>query len=117
MGGFGAMSYAARHPGTFAAAASFSGVVTPLRNAELTRGIVAFGGGDPDALWGSPTADRKVWEAHDPLTLAPRLRGTRLFVSSGNGQAGTVRRARHDRLRRRRRSTARTSRSRAGCAR
>ncbi len=88
MGGFGAMSYAARHPGTFAAAASFSGVVTPLRDAELTRGIVAFGGGDPEALWGSPHADRKVWEAHDPLTLAPRLRGTRLFVSSGNGEAG-----------------------------
>jgi diacylglycerol O-acyltransferase/trehalose O-mycolyltransferase len=88
MGGFGAMSYAARHPGMFAAAASFSGVVAPLRNPAVTRGIVAFGGGDPDALWGSPTAQREVWAAHDPITLAPRLRGTRLFVASGDGTAG-----------------------------
>jgi S-formylglutathione hydrolase FrmB len=88
MGGFGAMSYAARHPGMFAAAASFSGVVAPLRYAAVTRGIVSFGGGDPDALWGSPTAQRKVWAAHDPIALAPRLRGTRLFVASGDGTAG-----------------------------
>jgi diacylglycerol O-acyltransferase / trehalose O-mycolyltransferase len=90
MGGFGAMSYAARHPGMFAAAASYSGVLAPLRNADLTRGIVAFGGGDPDALWGSPTAQRKVWEAHDPVTLAPRLRGTRLFVAAGDGTPGPL---------------------------
>jgi diacylglycerol O-acyltransferase / trehalose O-mycolyltransferase len=88
MGGYGAMAYAARHPGLFDAAASFSGVLTPRQNPGLVRGIALLGGGDPDDLWGSPTAHRRTWKAHDTMSLAARLRGTRLFVSSGNGQAG-----------------------------
>jgi diacylglycerol O-acyltransferase / trehalose O-mycolyltransferase / mycolyltransferase Ag85 len=88
MGGYGAMAYAARHPRLFDAAASFSGVLTPLGNPDLVRGIVSLGGDDPDDLWGSPTAHRQTWKAHDTMSLAPRLRGTRLFVSSGNGQPG-----------------------------
>jgi S-formylglutathione hydrolase FrmB len=95
MGGFGAMSYAARHPGMFTAAASFSGVVAPLRYAALTRAIVAAGGGDPSALWGSPKAQRRVWAAHDPITLAPRLEGTRIFVGAGNGRLGPFDTTRH----------------------
>jgi diacylglycerol O-acyltransferase / trehalose O-mycolyltransferase len=88
MGGLGAMSYAARHPGMFAAAASFSGVVAPLRNPSYIEGIVGYGGESPDDLWGSPTAQRNVWAAHDPISLAGRLRGTRLFVAAGNGDPG-----------------------------
>jgi diacylglycerol O-acyltransferase / trehalose O-mycolyltransferase len=88
MGGYGAIAYAARRPGLFDAAASFSGVVTPLRNVRLTRTILALGGGTTDDLWGSPTTDREVWEAHDPLALAPRLEGTRLFLSAGDGRPG-----------------------------
>ena len=88
MGGLGAMAYAARHPGLFRAAASFSGVVAPLRDALFVRGIAALGTRDPDALWGSPSAQRAVWAAHDPTWLAPRLRGTRLFVAAGDGTAG-----------------------------
>jgi S-formylglutathione hydrolase FrmB len=90
MGGLGAMTYAARHPGMFAAAASFSGVVAPLRNASYVEGIVGYGGENPGDLWGSPTAQRKIWAAHDPISLAPRLRGTRLFVSAGNGTPGPL---------------------------
>jgi len=86
MGGYGAMAYAARHPGLFDAAASFSGVVTPLSNVALTRLIVAQGGESADDLWGSPTADRAVWQAHDPLALAARLKGTRLFLAAEDGR-------------------------------
>jgi S-formylglutathione hydrolase FrmB len=88
MGGLGALAYAARHPGLFAAAASYSGVVAPLRDAPFVRAIVSIGTRNPDALWGSPTAQRRVWAAHDPTELAPRLRGTRVFVAAGDGTAG-----------------------------
>jgi len=84
MGGFGALSYAARHPGFFKAAASYSGVVHPLGDVELVQGIARDEGEDPDALWGDPQAQRAVWAAHDPTEQAARLRGTRLFVSIGN---------------------------------
>ena len=90
MGGYGAMAYAARHPQLFDAAASFSGVLTPLANPDLVRGIVSLGGGDPDDLWGSPSTDRETWKAHDTMSLAARLQGIRLFVSSGNGRAGPL---------------------------
>jgi diacylglycerol O-acyltransferase / trehalose O-mycolyltransferase len=95
MGGFGALSYAARHPGMFRAAASFSGVDDPLYTADgqpvgadNVLDIVRGQGLDPDALWGDPVADRAVWAAHDPYYLAPRLLGTPVFLSCGDGTAG-----------------------------
>ena len=89
MGGAGALTYAARHPGMFGAAASFSGVVHPLGDPQGFLGVLsAIGVADPEALWGDPGAQRAVWAAHDPVALAPRLRGTPLFVSVGDGTAG-----------------------------
>jgi diacylglycerol O-acyltransferase/trehalose O-mycolyltransferase len=76
MGGFGAMSYAARYPGFFRAAASYSGVLDPL-------------GSDwyhDYAMWGDKDEQREIWEAHDPVTLAANLAGTPLFVSWGDGR-------------------------------
>jgi diacylglycerol O-acyltransferase / trehalose O-mycolyltransferase len=95
MGGFGALSYAARHPGFFRAAASYSGVAHPTyqgsRSYQLVLDIVAATtGGDPLALWGDPVADAGTWAAHNPYDLAPRLRGTRVYISSGNGQPGPL---------------------------
>jgi len=90
MGGGGAMAYAARHPGMFRAAASFSGLVHPLADAGWLRGLIANYTSDPDAIWGDPHADRGVWAAHDPTELAPKLKGTRLFVSAGNGHPGPL---------------------------
>jgi diacylglycerol O-acyltransferase / trehalose O-mycolyltransferase len=84
MGGFGALSYAARHPGFFRAAASYSGVVHPLGDVQLVQGIARDQAEDPDALWGDPQTRRAVWAAHDPTVQAARLRGTRVFVSIGN---------------------------------
>jgi diacylglycerol O-acyltransferase/trehalose O-mycolyltransferase len=79
MGGLGAMSYAARHPGLFLAAASYSGVLdTPL------------GGVRDRATWGDPNAQAEIWRDHNPTDLAPRLRGLPLFVSYGDGRPGPL---------------------------
>jgi S-formylglutathione hydrolase FrmB len=94
MGGFGALSYAARNPGVFRAAAGYSGVVHPTyqgtRSTNVVRGIVANAGLDPDGLWGDPTAQANIWAAHNPYNLAPRLRGTPVFLSTGNGRPGPL---------------------------
>jgi S-formylglutathione hydrolase FrmB len=91
MGGLGALGYAARHPGLFRAAASFSGIVHTRQSAarsEWYRQLVRWEGGDPDALWGDPRQSAATWAAHNPYDLAPRLRGTALFVSVGDGRPG-----------------------------
>ena len=80
MGGFGAMSYAARHPGLFKAAASFSGVLHPL---DLGFGL-------HPSLWGDRTEQADVWAAHDPVALADALDGIPLYVSYGNGEPGRL---------------------------
>jgi S-formylglutathione hydrolase FrmB len=88
MGGLGAMVYAAHRPGMFAAAASFSGVLHPLAEPRDYTSLFAGYTADPDAVWGDPVRNRADWAAHDPTALAARLRGTRLFVSAGNGRPG-----------------------------
>jgi len=94
MGGFGALSYAARHPGMFRAAASFSGVVHTTYQGTVTtdaiRAIVGSTGANPDALWGDPVVDARAWAAHNPYDLARRLHGIPVYLSSGNGQPGPL---------------------------
>ncbi|HEY2958847.1 MAG TPA: alpha/beta hydrolase family protein [Actinomycetota bacterium] len=96
MGGLGAMAYAARHPGMFRAAASYSGVVhtryqgRPTPGPQLVQGTLRGFGEDPDALWGDPQRQAGTWAAHNPYDLAPRLRGVGLFVSVGNGRPGPL---------------------------
>jgi diacylglycerol O-acyltransferase / trehalose O-mycolyltransferase len=84
MGGFGALSYAARHPGMFGAAASYSGVVHPLGDPDVILGIGQSQGDNARLLWGDPRAQKAIWAAHDPTLQAARLRGTKLFVSIGD---------------------------------
>jgi S-formylglutathione hydrolase FrmB len=88
MGGLGAIGYAARHPGMFGAAASFSGTLNPLASPQVYLTLFGAHTDDPRAIWGDPDAQRETWEAHDPTALAGRLRGTPLFVSSGDGRPG-----------------------------
>ncbi|WP_147918385.1 alpha/beta hydrolase [Ruania zhangjianzhongii] len=91
MGGQGALLYAARHPGMFAAAASYSGSVHPLDTQESIdrlMGFFAHDGNDPTNVWGDPVAQREIWEAHDPYYLAQRLKRIPVYLSSGNGHAG-----------------------------
>ena len=93
MGGLGALDYAARHPGMFTVAASFSGIVDTRLSDDESQGYVSLvrsQGGDPQSLWGDPTADAGVWRAHNPYDLAPLLKGVRLFVSAGDGRPGPL---------------------------
>ena len=92
MGGFGALSYAARHRGAYRIAASFSGAVDTLYGAPVSG--VAFTelhssyGTPTSAVWGDQTTDRQVWAAHDPATLAAQLAGTTILLASGTGTPG-----------------------------
>lgn len=94
MGGFGAMSYAARFPDMFAAAGSFSGAVDtdldyPAGPEGLTAAGAFLGGGSVDAcIWGDPVTQDVRWRADDPTYLAPNLGDTSLFIASGNGEPG-----------------------------
>ncbi|WP_241994857.1 alpha/beta hydrolase family protein [Kribbella sp. VKM Ac-2568] len=93
MGGLGSLGYAARHPGMFTVAASFSGIVnTRLAAGESQAylGLLQSQGEDPHGLWGDPDADVDVWRAHNPYDLAEKLAGTRLYISAGSGQPGPL---------------------------
>ena len=93
MGGLGALGYAARHPGMFTVAASFSGIVHTRLSKDESQGylgLVQSQGEDPRALWGDPDANVDTWKQHNPYDLAPRLKGVRLFISAGNGRPGPL---------------------------
>jgi diacylglycerol O-acyltransferase/trehalose O-mycolyltransferase len=80
-------------PCMFTVAASFSGIVDTRLSDDETQaylGLVQSQGQDPHSLWGDPTRDAAVWKAHNPYDLAPRLRGTKLFVSAGDGRPGPL---------------------------
>ncbi|KFU81972.1 S-formylglutathione hydrolase FrmB [Amycolatopsis lurida] len=90
-GGYGAMAYAFRHKGMFAAAASYSGLPNTLlpTAAQLIQLILVRQGHGPEDLWGSQWWDHAAWSARNPFDHVDDLRGTALYVSSGNGrQAG-----------------------------
>jgi S-formylglutathione hydrolase FrmB len=95
MGGFGALSYAARHPDRFTAAASFSGGVDlnlQLGGQPTARVAVdatsAQDGGAPGAVFGDFVSENIRWRGHNPVDLARNLRGLGLALHSGNGQPG-----------------------------
>jgi diacylglycerol O-acyltransferase/trehalose O-mycolyltransferase len=93
MGGFGALSYAARHPGLFRAAASYSGVIHTRQSPRaysLIQGVLVREGFDPLALWGDPNVNAATWAAHNPYDLAPQLLDIPLYVSCGDGKPGQL---------------------------
>ncbi|MER3452502.1 MAG: hypothetical protein C4344_02105, partial [Acidimicrobiia bacterium] len=89
MGGFGAMSYAARHPDLFGAAASFSGAVDTTSGGPAGAAVFTVAHdqlGTPDRrVWGDYTTDEVNWRAHNPPDLSTNLRWTKLWLSTGNG--------------------------------
>ncbi len=98
-GGFGALSYAARHPDLFGTVASFSGAAEidrdPAAIALVTPVIEATAAGldqssDPDAMFGPRATNEINWQAHDPATLVPNLRHTGIWLWTGNGQPGPL---------------------------
>ncbi|MEV7404997.1 alpha/beta hydrolase-fold protein [Streptomyces sp. NPDC091267] len=86
-GGYGALAFAARHPGAFGAAASYSGILdtTALGMPTVLNAIVARELQLPSLLWGSPILNRSIWNAHNPAAQAKQLSGTRLYLSQGSG--------------------------------
>ena len=89
-GGYGAMAHAARHPGAFAAAASYSGILdtTAPGVPTLVDAIVARENLSPSSLWGNPILNVLTWRDFNPRARAEGLRGTPLYVSSGSGVVG-----------------------------
>lgn len=91
MGGLGATSYAARHPGMFSAAASYSGALHTSTNAiVLNVSLQLAGCSNTDAVWGSLSTQPSVWAEHDPYELAGKLIDLPLYVSVGNGMPGPL---------------------------
>ncbi|MQA64212.1 MAG: hypothetical protein GEU86_22780 [Actinophytocola sp.] len=89
MGGFGAFSYAARHPDLFVAAASFSGAVdTNVVPVLDGSGEAILNGGRPGDTWGPRATEEVRWRAHNPWDLAGNLRGLQLTLRTGNGLPG-----------------------------
>ena len=88
MGGFGAMSYAARHPDLFGFAASFSGAVDLLHpgiTAIVTISPLAHQG-VPGDIFGVPVLEQPRWQEH--FELAAILRGVEIQLRTGNGHPG-----------------------------
>jgi S-formylglutathione hydrolase FrmB len=93
MGGFGAISYAGRHPDLFDWAGSFSGAVDTIHNLPVVGviGLEALAdGGLPDDQFGDRLLNEANWRAHDPWDLASNLRGLTLQIDTGNGQPGPL---------------------------
>ena len=94
MGGFGAMSYAARHPDLFVAAGSFSGAVDiddgyPIGGTVMASLANLPDGKQPDGcIWGDPLTQDVLWRDHDPTELARNLSALSLYLASGDGRPG-----------------------------
>ena len=91
MGGNGAMSYAARHPGMFVSASSFSGAVdtnSPGVQPVTQASGLSDGSHTPGAIFGLRSTDEVRWRQHNPWDLAGNLRGLKLTLRTGNGAPG-----------------------------
>jgi S-formylglutathione hydrolase FrmB len=96
MGGFGAMSYAARHPDLFVSASSFSGALDVSHPAAqvVVDVSTAEDGGVQGQAFGIFADDPIPWYGHDPLKLAENLRSLRVasYVNQGalGGDLGNI---------------------------
>lgn len=95
-GGFGAFSYAARHPDQFLSAGSFSGAPDIAQNSLakvigpfFVGAIMTLDGVEPFAPFGDPVTDQVNWLGHNPATLVTNLRGMDLQLWTGDGPPGT----------------------------
>ena len=90
MGGFGALSYAARHPGTFSGAFCFSGAINTNYPPFQAIGEASSlpDGGQYAAILGQRETQEVRWRARNPLDLATNLKGMTLQLRTGNGKGG-----------------------------
>ncbi|MGB0212080.1 alpha/beta hydrolase [Algiphilus sp.] len=95
-GGFGSMSYAARNPDLYGAAASFSGAVDIYHNPVCRLGAVTLmstimtglNGVPPFAPFGNPASHADNWRAHDPGSLVDNLANTKVDLYTSTGLPG-----------------------------
>jgi S-formylglutathione hydrolase FrmB len=95
-GGFGSMSYAARHPDLFGAAASFSGATSIYYGLTCRVGASLLIAGimgilnqvQPFAPFGDPLTNAANWQAHDPATQVKKLSNTYIEVFTSTGLPG-----------------------------
>jgi S-formylglutathione hydrolase FrmB len=87
MGGYGVMTYAARHPDAFTTAVSLSGAVDS--NFAPAQAVISAGppvmGGQPDAIYGPRATQEIRWHGHNPTDLADNLRDVDLQVRTAEG--------------------------------
>jgi S-formylglutathione hydrolase FrmB len=91
MGGGGAMKYAAEYPNLFDAAASFSGAVDTNNGVvwQVTQASGVFDGDrEPGAIFGLHETEDVRWRNNNPWDLAQNLSGLKLWLYTGNGDAG-----------------------------
>lgn len=92
MGGFGAFSYAARHPDLFCAAFSFSGFLDtggiPYLEPAALAALHSMNGTPTDAVWGSWNDDEIRWRGHNPADLVANLHDVPLWMTTGMGAPG-----------------------------
>jgi S-formylglutathione hydrolase FrmB len=91
MGGGGTMKYAAARPDMFVAAAAFSPAVDinrPEMIAVTEASGLADGSHTTGAIYGERATQEVRWRNNNPLALAENLGGLKLWLLTGNGQAG-----------------------------
>jgi S-formylglutathione hydrolase FrmB len=86
MGGFGAMSYAARHPDLFASAYAFSGALDNTLLGPVSAAPIELIG--TEAIWGPYTTQEVRWRGHNPVDLAGNLSPLDLWFRTGRGVPG-----------------------------
>lgn len=89
-GGFGAASYAARHPDGYLSAAAFSAPVNSNDDLWVSWVRALRDRGLPSALWGPRPTQEVVWRAHNPWDLAVNYGSTDLTLMTGNGTPGPL---------------------------
>ncbi|WP_408642099.1 alpha/beta hydrolase [Speluncibacter jeojiensis] len=89
MSGTSVLSLAESDPGLYKGVGAFSGCAStggPVGQQYVKLVVDARGGGNTMNMWGP--VDGPDWRANDPLLNAEKLRGTTLYISSGNGLPG-----------------------------
>ncbi|MEV6767761.1 alpha/beta hydrolase family protein [Nocardia sp. NPDC051030] len=77
------------NPGLFRSAAVYSGffqTTTDVGRQAVKAVTERYGHGNVENMWGQD--DSPLWAANDPTLNAEKLRGTNLFISTGNGIPG-----------------------------
>lgn len=95
-GGFGSMSYAARHPELYGAAASFSGATSIFEGAQcqvfapplIAAIMTGLNQVQPFAPFGDPVTAADNWRAHDPASIVASLADTAVEVYTSTGLPG-----------------------------